>query len=174
MRDPCGKAWPLSPCPCGTGGRRGRWSRNGIIPALFAMEVALGRPMSAACRRRPVPKRPSIKARSCSRVCSGADILFIASGLLLGANGPTESPFSCFDSGRVHPNASFQQAYPFTHCSSVPRSRHRGSASGNRHGYRDLRRRSAPPLPPDMLAPWHARDNFRWIFSVGLSISYAD
>src|SRR5262249_17827823 len=37
-----------------------------------------------------VPKRPSIKARRCSRVCSGADILFI--GMLLGANGVNRRP----------------------------------------------------------------------------------
>src|SRR5262249_17388118 len=37
-----------------------------------------------------VPKQPSINARRCSRVCSGADILFI--GMLLGANGVNRTP----------------------------------------------------------------------------------
>src|SRR6185437_12208936 len=31
-----------------------------------------------------------------------------------GQSAPTESPFSCFDSGRVHPNPFFQQVYAFT------------------------------------------------------------
>jgi hypothetical protein len=42
----------------------------------------------------------------------GADILFI--GMLLGATASTQGPLSCFDSGRVHPNLFFQQAYAFT------------------------------------------------------------
>ena len=32
----------------------------------------------------------------------------------MGPPAPTESPFSCFDSDRVHPNPFFQQAYAFT------------------------------------------------------------
>jgi hypothetical protein len=41
--------------------------------------------------------------------------IFSSSGCSLGPTAPTESPFSCFDSGRVHPNPFFQQAYAFTH-----------------------------------------------------------
>jgi hypothetical protein len=47
----------------------------------------------------------------------GADILFI--GMLLGATASTQGPLSCFDSGRVHPNLFFQQAYAFTMRKSV-------------------------------------------------------
>ena len=36
------------------------------------------------------------------------------SGCSLAAPAPTESPLSCFSSGRVHPNLLFQQAYAFT------------------------------------------------------------
>ena len=31
----------------------------------------------------------------------------------MGPTAPTESPLSCFDSGRVHPNPFFQQNYAF-------------------------------------------------------------
>jgi hypothetical protein len=41
--------------------------------------------------------------------------LFSSSGCSLGPTAPTESPLSCFDSGRVHPNPFFQQNYAFTH-----------------------------------------------------------
>jgi hypothetical protein len=61
---------------------------------------------------RAASRRPSSKARKRWRVCSGTDILFIR--MLLGAAGATESPLSCFDSGRVHPNPFFQQVYAFT------------------------------------------------------------
>ena len=59
-----------------------------------------------------VPSSPFIKARSSSRVRTGADNLSI--GMLPGAPAPTESPLSCCNSGRVHPNPLFQQAYAFT------------------------------------------------------------
>jgi hypothetical protein len=35
--------------------------------------------------------------------------------MLLGATASTQGPLSCFDSGRVHPNLFFQQAYAFTY-----------------------------------------------------------
>jgi hypothetical protein len=34
--------------------------------------------------------------------------------MLPGAPATTEGPFSCFTSGRVHPNPKFQQSYAFT------------------------------------------------------------
>jgi hypothetical protein len=40
--------------------------------------------------------------------------IFSSSGCSLGPTASTEGPLSCFDSGRVHPNLFFQQAYAFT------------------------------------------------------------
>ena len=40
------------------------------------------------------------------------DRYFSSSGV--GPTESTERPFSCFDSGRVHPNLFFQQGYAFT------------------------------------------------------------
>src|SRR6516225_5584783 len=54
-------------------------------------------------RSAPVPSRPSMSARSRSRVFSVAAILFIT-GCSLRAPAPTESPFSCFTQAGCIPN----------------------------------------------------------------------
>jgi hypothetical protein len=60
-------------------------------------------PFPSARQSRPEAARVSARVR-----------IFSSSGCSLGPTAPTESPFSCFDSGRVHPNPFFQQDYAFT------------------------------------------------------------
>ena len=90
----------LSSPRCGARTRSGKPCRSPAVPAPSSIGQALS---PSGLQSRPEAARVSARLR-----------IFFSSGCSLGPTAPTESPFSCSDSGRVHPNPFFQQAYAFT------------------------------------------------------------
>src|SRR6266446_6235862 len=70
-------------------------------------------------RSAPVPSRPSMSARSRSRVFSVAAILFIM-GCSLRASGANRKPVLLLHSGRVHPKPFSSQSTPSPSCPGRP------------------------------------------------------
>ena len=109
---------PSSPCQSDShsGSRPSRHRRVRSAHAQRVGDLAFKRllddqPQREAGRSAPPPS-PDLRSssRELPRVRSGADSLCCI-GMLPGASGANRKPASCCNSGRVHPNPVFQQAY---------------------------------------------------------------